>query len=115
MTKLKFYPMQKRGGQGVFTARLNSKTGKLTVMRVLDHPHKEIVLISKQGHLIRSGIEDISTLSRQTSGVRIMRQKEGDKVAALAVLDVEPEESNSNPQNQQYEKSATNKKSKEKT
>jgi DNA gyrase subunit A len=87
MTKLKEYPTQNRGGQGVFTAKLTSKTGDLVIMRIMDHPDKEIVLISKKGNVIRLGINDVSTLSRHTSGVKVMRITDTDKVASMAVLD----------------------------
>jgi DNA gyrase subunit A len=89
MTKLKEYPTQNRGGQGVFTARVTDKTGTVVIMRILDHPDKEIVLISMKGNVIRLGMNDVPTLKRQTSGVKVMRLNADDSVAAMAVLDKE--------------------------
>ncbi len=86
MTKLSEYPTQGRGGSGVFNFRVNDKTGDVAVARVLDHPKAEIVVISQNGHAIRTTIDAVPVQSRQTSGVRIMSLTGDDKVAALAIL-----------------------------
>ena len=86
MTKLSEYPLQKRGGSGVYTFKVRPKTGNVSVARIMDHPHKEIVVISEKGNVIRSTVEAIPTLGRQTSGVKTMTLKPGDKVAAMAIL-----------------------------
>jgi DNA gyrase subunit A len=86
MTLLKNYPTQKRGGSGVFTFNVKDKTGKVVSARTMDSPNKEIVVVSKMGVVIRSNINDIPTLGRQTSGVRIMRLNENDEVAAFALI-----------------------------
>ncbi|MBP6976654.1 DNA gyrase subunit A, partial [Candidatus Dojkabacteria bacterium] len=86
MTKLSGYPLQKRGGTGVFTFRVTAKTGKVAAARVLDHPNAEIVVISEKSKVIRSSVDAIPTLGRQTSGVKVMNLNEGDKVATMALL-----------------------------
>ncbi|WKZ31586.1 MAG: DNA gyrase subunit A [Candidatus Dojkabacteria bacterium] len=86
MTKLSDYPLQGRGGSGVFTFRVTNKTGRVAVARVMDHPNREIVIISESGVVIRSSIESIPTLGRQTSGVKVMSMKGDDMVAAMAIL-----------------------------
>jgi len=86
MTKLSEYPLQKRGGTGVFTFRVTPKTGKVVAARVLDHPNAEIVVISEKSKVIRSSIKAIPTLGRQTSGVKVMNLNTGDKVATMALL-----------------------------
>lgn len=86
MTELKEYPKHKRGGTGIFTFRVTSKTGKVAVARVLDHPKAEIVVISEKSKVIRSSIDSIPTLTRQTSGVKVMKIEEGDRVATMAIL-----------------------------
>ena len=86
MTKLSGYPLQKRGGTGVFTFRVTPKTGKVVAARVLDHPNAEIVVISEKSKVIRSSIKAIPTLGRQTSGVKVMNLNTGDKVATMALL-----------------------------
>lgn len=86
MTKLSDYPVQGRGGSGVFTFRVTGKTGQVAVARVMDHPDREIVIISENGVVIRSSIASIPTLGRQTSGVKVMSLKGEDTVAAMAIL-----------------------------
>lgn len=84
------YPLQGRGGLGVISFRINDKTGKLTVVRLIEAGETaDILLTSVQGVVIREPLADIPTLSRQTSGVKMIRLGEGDRVAALAYL---PEE-----------------------
>jgi DNA gyrase subunit A len=86
MTKLNQYPLQGRGGSGVFTFRVKDKTGKVVAARIMDNPEKEIVVVSKEGVVIRSNIKDIPTLGRQTSGVKIMKLREKDTVATFALV-----------------------------
>ncbi|MDQ5889732.1 MAG: gyrase subunit [Patescibacteria group bacterium] len=85
-TSLKEYKIQKRGGSGIKTAKLTSKTGKLIGARVLGNEVEEIVAISKHGQVIRTKLEEIPNLGRQTQGVRIMKMKADDEIASLTCL-----------------------------
>lgn len=85
-TALKEYKIQKRGGSGVKTAKVTSKTGKLIVAKVLDGGEEELIAMSKKGQVIRTALKDISTLGRQTQGVTVMRLRAGDGIASLACL-----------------------------
>ncbi len=84
-TKLKEYKTQKRGGSGIKTMKLTVKTGKLMASRVIN-TQTEIVAISKNGQIIRTGLNEIGTLGRQTQGVRIMKLRAGDSIASLTCL-----------------------------
>jgi len=84
-TKLKEYKTQKRGGSGIKTMKLTTKTGKLMASRVID-TQTEIVAISKNGQIIRTGLDEIGSLGRQTQGVRIMKLRDGDSIASLTCL-----------------------------
>ncbi len=84
-TKLKEYKTQKRGGSGIKTMKITSKTGKLMSSRVIS-AQTEIIAISKNGQIIRTGLNEISSLGRQTQGVRIMKLREGDRIASLTCL-----------------------------
>lgn len=86
MTELSQFGLQNRGGSGVFAAKINAKTGKLVVARVLDHPGKELLILSTKGQAIKIPTNDLPQRNRQTSGVTLMRMKGGDKVAAVAVV-----------------------------
>ena len=85
-TFIKFYKKQKRAGSGVKTAKVTPKTGKIVSAFVLTPDVKEMIAISKKGVVIRTDIESISTVSRVTQGVRIMRVEPGDKVVSATLL-----------------------------
>jgi DNA gyrase subunit A len=86
VTKLDQYPVQKRGGTGVFAARVNSKTGNLVAARVLDHPALELLIMSAHGQAVRVPTQELPEHNRQTAGVRMMKLKDADRVAAIAVI-----------------------------
>ncbi len=87
-TKMSEYKVQGRGGSGIKTADVTPKTGEIIGAKVVttDLDDEEIVVISKKGQVIRTGVATISLLSRATQGVRIMRLYEGDSIASLAAL-----------------------------
>ncbi len=85
-TNLKEYKVQKRGGSGVKTAKVTSKTGKLIVAKVLGGEEQELIAMSKKGQVIRTALKDIPQLGRQTQGVTIMRLRAGDGIASLACI-----------------------------
>lgn len=86
ITKLEQFPIQKRGGSGVFAARINSKTGDLVAARVLDHPDRELLIMSAQGQAVRVPTKELPERNRQTSGVTMMKVKPGDYVAAITIV-----------------------------
>jgi DNA gyrase subunit A len=85
-TSLKEYKVQKRGGSGIKTAKVTSKTGKLIVAKVLSGEEEELIAMSKKGQVIRTALKNISALGRQTQGVTIMRLRPGDSIASLACI-----------------------------
>jgi len=85
-TSLKEYKVQKRGGSGIKTAKVTTKTGKLIVAKVLGGGEEELIAMSKKGQVIRTALKDISSLGRQTQGVTIMRLRAGDGIASLTCV-----------------------------
>jgi len=85
-TLLKFYKKQRRGGSGVKTAKITPKTGAIVAAFEVQPETKEIIAISKRGTIIRVSLDSISTVSRVTQGVRIMRVEPGDKVVSATLL-----------------------------
>jgi len=85
-TLLKFYKKQHRGGSGVKTAKITPKTGAIVAAFEVQPETKEIIAISKRGTIIRVSLESISTVSRVTQGVRIMRVEPDDKVVSATLL-----------------------------
>ena len=85
-TSLKEYKVQHRGGSGIKTAKVTTKTGKLIVAKVLSGSEQELIAMSKKGQVIRTALKDISSLGRQTQGVTIMRLRGEDGIASLACI-----------------------------
>ena len=86
-TDISQYRLQGRGGSGIKTAKITSKTGKIVLAAIVETSEEEdLIVISQKGQVIRTGVKSISLLSRATQGVRIMRLDEGDKVASGASL-----------------------------
>jgi DNA gyrase subunit A len=86
VTQLGQFTLQNRGGSGIFAAKVNAKTGKLIVARVLDHPEKELLILSAKGQAVRIPTNSLPLRNRQTSGVTLMRVKDGDKVSAATIV-----------------------------
>lgn len=85
-TDLKEYKIQKRGGSGIKTVKLTSKTGDLMASTLIIDPESEVVAMSSKGQVIRTGVNEIAVLGRQTQGVRVMKLREGDKIATFTCL-----------------------------
>ena len=85
-TPLTEYKVQRRGGSGIKTAKITSKTGELIASKVIVGEEIEVIAISKKSQVIRVDSKEISTLGRQTQGVRIMKLREGDSIASLVCL-----------------------------
>ncbi len=85
---LKLYKIQKRGGSGIKTASITSKTGKLVGGRIVnaDEIESDLFVTSTKGQIIRIPLKSISVLGRATQGVRIMNMKNGDKVGASTII-----------------------------
>jgi DNA gyrase subunit A len=85
-TKIGEYKVQKRGGSGIKTANVTAKTGAVIAACVITPEVVEIIIASKKGQVIRTELNQVPSLSRVTQGVRVMRLREGDKIAAFTTL-----------------------------
>jgi DNA gyrase subunit A len=84
------YRITNRGGKGVKTINVTSKTGKL--VGIMDVAEKEDLIITcKSGITIRMKVADISEQGRATQGVKLIRIDEGDEIAAITKIDVQDE------------------------
>lgn len=84
-TPLSQYKVQRRGGSGIITAKITSKTGGVASSHVIID-EGELLAISKKGQVIKTKIKDIRKTGRAAQGVRIMTLKSGDKLAGTVVL-----------------------------
>ena len=78
------YPVQHRGGQGVFTITMTAKKGQLAAMKIVGQ-EDEIMIVSEEGVVVRTPVSGISELGRSTQGVRVMNVADEDKVVAVAI------------------------------
>lgn len=90
-TPLKEYRLQTRGGKGLITANITEKNGNIAGIKVVD-PEHELIIITGEGIIIRTKVEQISQTGRNTQGVRVIRIDEGDRVVALAKITSDDEE-----------------------
>jgi len=93
-TKLSEYKTQGRGGSGIKTMSITAKTKQLVGAAVVLARGGELVAMSKKSQTIRTGLDEISTLSRATQGVRVMKMREGDSVASFVVFEAVVTEGN---------------------
>ena len=77
------FPVQGRGGQGVITIQTTKRNGR-TVGAVLVEEDDEIMLISSNGTLVRTTVDEISIQGRNTQGVRLIRVESGQRLVGLA-------------------------------
>ena len=82
-TPLEEYRQQARGGKGVFTVRPSARNGEIVGALVVKDD-EEIMVISKEGIIIRIKVSEISTMGRTTQGVTIMKMGEQDSVVSMA-------------------------------
>jgi DNA gyrase subunit A len=85
-TPLKEYKIQGRGGSGIKTVKVTSKTGDLISAKIVTDDVEEAIAISKKSQVIRCDLKEIPSLGRDTQGVRIMKLREGDSLASLICL-----------------------------
>ena len=85
------YRTQTRGGIGIKTMQITDKTGPLVAVKAVTG-EEDIMLITVEGMLIRMDVNDISTIGRNTQGVRLIRLAETEYVATVAKVKKDEEE-----------------------
>jgi DNA gyrase subunit A len=98
-TPLEEYPVKGRGTRGVISIDANERNGDVVGM-VLMEDGAQVMLITGQGILIRTRVDEIRETGRNAAGVRLIKLDEGDKLVAMARIDVEESEppAEANPQ-----------------
>jgi DNA gyrase subunit A len=81
-TPLDDFPVHGRGGQGVIALMTSDRNGS-TVAGLQVTPGQEIMLISSTGTLVRTGVDEISIVGRNTQGVRLIRLAEGERLTGI--------------------------------
>jgi DNA gyrase subunit A len=82
LTPLEEFPSHGRGGQGVIALQTSDRNGT-TVAALQVVAGQEIMLISSTGTLVRTPVDEISVLGRNTQGVRLIRLAEGERLTGI--------------------------------
>ena len=90
-TDIEEYRTQNRGGKGLINVKTSGRNGKVVGVNFL-LADEEVMLITEKGMIIRLNTADISTIGRNTQGVRLIQLEEGDHLVSVARL-AEKEES----------------------
>jgi DNA gyrase subunit A len=84
-TPVSDYPIKGRGTKGVLTIRITEKKGGLAGALIVN-PHQDLLFISQNGMVQRTGVQGISQMGRSTQGVKVMNIKDDDRVSAVALV-----------------------------
>ena len=84
-TSLEDYRQQSRGGLGLINIKATERNGKVVALKAV-HDDDELMMISASGIIIRTGLEDVRAIGRNTAGVRMIKLKQDDKLVAVERL-----------------------------
>lgn len=90
-TMLEDYRTQSRGGLGLINMKTSDRNGKVVALRAVSDDD-EVMLISSNGIIIRTGLDQVRAIGRNTAGVRLIKLKAGDSLVAVARLVVDEDE-----------------------
>ncbi|MRX28351.1 DNA gyrase subunit A [Kangiella sp. HZ709] len=91
-TAMEDHPLRGRGGQGVISIQMSERNGGVvSAVPVIDGD--EVMLISKGGTLIRTGVDDIRVMGRNTQGVRLIKLDDKETLVGLQrIVELEDDE-----------------------
>ncbi|WP_178020842.1 DNA gyrase subunit A [uncultured Paenibacillus sp.] len=90
-TPVSEYRTQSRGGKGIKTINVTEKNGTVVGLKVVKDD-EDLMIITSSGTLIRTSMEGISTMGRNTQGVKLINIREDDSVATVCRSDKSEEE-----------------------
>jgi DNA gyrase subunit A len=93
-TGVESYRSQSRGGIGLKNIKTSDRNGQVVALKTVQ-AGDDLMLITAGGMVIRTGLDEIRSIGRNTQGVRLINLKEGDKLVAaekLAAEDLEGDE-----------------------
>jgi DNA gyrase subunit A len=95
-TDLLEYRVQSRGGKGLIDIKTTPRNGRVVGVELL-RADEGVMLITEKGMIIRLNTKDISTIGRNTQGVRLIQLDEGDHLVSMARLAEREEEEEAGP------------------
>ncbi|OAS16818.1 DNA gyrase subunit A [Paenibacillus oryzisoli] len=103
-TPVSEYRIQTRGGKGIKTLNVTEKNGPIVGLKVVQED-EDLMIISASGTVIRTSMDGISVMGRNTQGVRLINIREDDEVGTLARVQ-KNEEQNESEEDGDWEESA---------
>ncbi|HSH29754.1 MAG TPA: DNA gyrase C-terminal beta-propeller domain-containing protein, partial [Thiohalobacter sp.] len=94
-TPIDEYPVHGRGGQGVISVQTNERNGAVVGAKLVSATD-EVMLITNMGTLVRTRVDEISRMGRNTQGVRLIRIGEDEKLVGIDAI-AESEEGEETP------------------
>lgn len=105
-TNLDQYRVQSRGGLGLIDIKVTDRNGPVVALKAV-RPGDDLMMITAQGMIIRTGLDEVRPIGRNTQGVRLISLKESDKLVAAEIIGPEDmgegetqEEGQNNDQNE---------------
>jgi DNA gyrase subunit A len=89
-TPVSEYRLQSRGGKGVINIITSERNGDVVSMKAV-RDSDQIILITRDGQVIRTGVAEISVIGRNTQGVTLFKTEAGNKVISMAVIEEDKE------------------------
>ncbi|CAF0728642.1 unnamed protein product [Rotaria sordida] len=90
-SELEDYRITNRGGKGVKTISVTDKTGALIALKEVTN-EDDLMIITKNGIIIRLAVADMRVMGRATQGVRLIKLGGKDAIAAVTTVESDPEE-----------------------
>ncbi len=94
-TILENYRSQGRGGTGLKNIKTSDRNGKVVAMKAVS-ASDEIMLITANGIIIRTGLDQLRSIGRNTQGVRLIKLRSGDKLVAVAKIVADEDQTKQN-------------------
>ena len=82
-TDINDYPTKNRGIQGVISISVSERNGRVVNAVAVTDDADEVMLISDKGTLVRTSVEEVRTMGRNTQGVRLIKLIEGESLVGL--------------------------------
>ncbi len=89
-TEVSAFTCQNRGGKGLICYKISGKTGRLISMKSVNGD-EDVIMISSEGIIVRTSVDSVSIISRNTSGVKCMNIGEGAVLASVCITEKDAE------------------------
>ncbi|MCX7725358.1 MAG: DNA gyrase subunit A [Chitinispirillaceae bacterium] len=96
-TKVEEYRKTNRGGTGIINIKITEKNGKVVALKAVNGDY-DLLIVTKKGIIIRTDINRISVIGRNTQGVKLISLEEGDSVIDISLCERYQEDKESSPE-----------------